>query len=94
MEHHDLLNPVDTVHLFALHYIFLPRINRALDSFMDAWNNHGVHGKTPNQIFTEGVLQLRNWLLTSLIRIYMLMVQLLTMLYRNPHKASPSQPLI
>jgi hypothetical protein len=30
---------------------------------MDAWNNHGVrteHSKTPNQIFTEGVLQLRN----------------------------------
>lgn len=63
MEHHDLLNPVDTVHLFALHYVFSPRINKSLESFMDAWNNHGIrteHGKTPNQIFTEGVLQLRN----------------------------------
>lgn len=63
MEHHDMLNPVDVEQIFALHFVFLPRINRVLDSFMATWNNHGIrteHGKTPNQIFTQGVLQLRN----------------------------------
>lgn len=63
MEYHDLLNPVDNKNLFALHYVFLPRINRALEEFKLTWNNHGVrteHGKTPNQIFTEGALRLRN----------------------------------
>lgn len=55
MEYHNILNPVDTEHLFSLQYVFLPRINKALQEFMDTWNNHGVrteHGKSPNQIFT------------------------------------------
>ena len=42
MEHHDLLNPVDTNHLFALHYIYLPRINLAITEFVGTWNNHGI----------------------------------------------------
>ena len=33
----DLENPV---HLFTLHYVFLPRINIALNEFMEACNNH------------------------------------------------------
>ena len=63
MEHHDLLNPVNNLHLFALHYVYVPRINRALDQFKLSWNNHGIRterGKTPNQLFTEGALRLRN----------------------------------
>lgn len=63
MEHQRLLNPVDSVHLFALHYIYVPRINRALDEFVSTWNNHGIrtaHGMTPSQMFTEGALRLRN----------------------------------
>lgn len=63
MEYHNVLNPVDNQHLFALQYVFLPRINKALEEFVSTWNNHGVrteHGKSPNQIFTEGALRLRN----------------------------------
>ena len=63
MEHNNLLNPIDDLHLFALHYVYIPRINRALDQFMLSWNNHGVRterGRTPNQLFTEGALRLRN----------------------------------
>ena len=69
LEHSDLLNPIDTVQVFALHYIYLPRINQALQQFVEAWNNHGVrteHGQTPNQIFTSGSLQLHNGGLTAL----------------------------
>ena len=30
MEHHNILNQLNEYHLWALHYVFLPRINRAL----------------------------------------------------------------
>ena len=29
MEHNLLLNPLNELHLWALHYVFLPRINKA-----------------------------------------------------------------
>ena len=60
---HELLNPTSSVHIFALHYVYLPRINRSLKQFLEAWNNHGVrteHGQTPNQLFTSRSLRLRN----------------------------------
>ena len=63
LEQNDLLNPITEEHLLALHYIFLPRINRALKQFQAAWNDHGVRterGQTPNQLFTAGALRLRN----------------------------------
>ena len=43
--------------------MFLPRINRALEQFHAAWNDHGVRtegGQTPNQLFTAGALRLQN----------------------------------
>ena len=69
LEHNELLDPIDSVHLFALHYVFTPRINQALQQFVEAWNNHGVrteHGLTPNQLFTSGSLRLRNSGLSAL----------------------------
>ena len=43
LEHHGLLNPVNETHLFALHYVYPKRINKALHVFQEGWNNHGVH---------------------------------------------------
>ena len=63
MEHHHLLDPIDESHLYALHYVFLPRINQALRLFEECWNNHHVRtegGMTPCQLFTAGALRLRN----------------------------------
>ena len=40
MEESGLLQIDNPLHKFALHYIYLPRINRALSSFTSAWNNH------------------------------------------------------
>ena len=63
MEHHNLLNPVNDLHIYALHYVYIPRINRSLEQFKVSWNNHGIRterGRTPNQLFTEGALRLRN----------------------------------
>lgn len=63
LEQQDLLNPINDIHIYAIHFIFLPRINKALDEFRSTWNNHGVRterGLTPHQLFTSGMLRLRN----------------------------------
>ena len=54
------VNPLNEVDMYCLHYVFLPRINKALESFVESWNNHPVsteHNRTPNQLFVEGALQ-------------------------------------
>ena len=60
---HSLLNPIVDEHLFALHYVFIPRINQSLQYFQASWNNHRIRtekGLTPNQLFTTGMLRLQN----------------------------------
>ena len=37
------LDPDNEQHKWALHYIFLPRINRALADFTGQWNHHGLN---------------------------------------------------
>ena len=69
LENHKLLNPFDSGHIYAIHYVYIPRINRALNHFQEAWNIHGSRTErcqTPNQLFTAGALCLRNPGLTSL----------------------------
>ena len=63
MEQQDLLDPLNEIQLFTIHYVFLPRINRSLRKFQDAWNHHSLRtegNSTPHQLFTSGVLALRN----------------------------------
>lgn len=48
----NLENPTD---LFCLHYIYLPRINRTLEEFKAAYNNHSVSSegnRNPLQLFS------------------------------------------
>lgn len=40
LEEDGLLDISDVVHLFGVHYIFLPRIKVDLNSFIGGWNNH------------------------------------------------------
>ena len=63
MEEAGILERSNTLHLFALHFTFLPRINRALQSFVEAWNLHPIrteHNWTPEQIWMNGMIDLRN----------------------------------
>lgn len=60
LEEECLLDSLNSVDLFCLHYTFLSRINGALRSFMESWNNHSLsseHSFTPNQLFIRGALQ-------------------------------------
>ena len=63
LEHHNLLNPINDNHLYALNYVYLSRINQDLQLFQESWNNHHIRtegGMTPHQLFTAGALRLRN----------------------------------
>lgn len=69
MEHHGILDHLNDYHLWALHYIFLPRINKALNEFVNSWNNHPIRTaghKSPQQLFTAGLLLLQNSQLVAL----------------------------
>lgn len=63
LEHHGLLDPINELHLWALHYVFIPRINRSFQEFVNGWNNHPLRTaghKSPQQLFTAGALLLQN----------------------------------
>lgn len=69
MKYQDLLDPLNEMHLYALHYVFIPRINHALSEFMQGWNHHPIrtaHNKSPQQLFTAGALLLQHSGLTTL----------------------------
>ena len=62
LEAKGVLDPINEMDLFCLHYIFLPRINHSLKQFQEGWNHHGLRtagSKTPYQLFTAGALQLQ-----------------------------------
>ena len=63
LEIQSLLDLLNEVHLFALSYIYLPRINRALNVFREGWNHHRIrtaHNRLPHQLFVSGMLQLHS----------------------------------
>lgn len=62
LENTGLLNPLEPNHLYALHYVFIPRINRAISEFVDGWNRHPVGtcgGLSHLQLYTKEMVRLR-----------------------------------
>ena len=63
MENFGVLDPSDEIQLFALHYVYLPRIQRNLDLFR-AGHNRGPlsteHNSSPEQLFIQGMLSVAN----------------------------------
>ena len=59
MEDSNLLSVDNNIHLFCLHFVFLPRINAQLHQFASAWNFHPIrteNGLSPLQLWTRGLL--------------------------------------
>ena len=57
LEENHLLDRTDELDLFALHFIFVPRIQSALDDFVSSWNNHPLSSESSNsplQVWIEG----------------------------------------
>lgn len=49
----------NNIHMFCLHYTFLPRINQHLHDFASSWNDHPIRtarNKTPNQLWIIGLI--------------------------------------
>ena len=42
MENEGVLDPLNDVDIFRLHYVYLPRINRCLQEFQESWNRHSI----------------------------------------------------
>lgn len=62
LEYQNQLNPDSDIHQYAIHYVYLPRINRSLKVFQECWNYLGVrteHNMSPHQLFTAEALQLQ-----------------------------------
>lgn len=57
LESEGLLDPLNEVDLYCLHYIFLPRLNKSLSEFYESWNQHNLSSEgnlSPCQLFFEG----------------------------------------
>lgn len=58
LENVGLLDPCNELHLFALHFVYLDRIQRSLDGFHTAYIQHllsSCKNFTPAQLFFAGV---------------------------------------
>lgn len=63
LESLDLLDPLNEIHLFALHYVFEPRINKAILIFVSQWNNHPLSTESnlsPYQVWVQGFYEFAN----------------------------------
>lgn len=59
MEEHGVLDSLNELHLFSLHCIYLPQIQRSAAEFQNQWNNHGLStqgGQTPLQLWQRGIV--------------------------------------
>lgn len=71
-EAENILDPANDVHLWCLHYVFLPRLQAHFDHFVEMWNSHGVRTerfRTPIRLFIMGELPP-----LGVLRIQMLML--------------------
>lgn len=54
-----LLDCDNQLHIWCLHFVYIPYINYALKMFVEAWANHpmsSMRGMTPLQIWTRGMI--------------------------------------
>ncbi|KAK0132658.1 hypothetical protein N1851_032527 [Merluccius polli] len=59
LESEGVIDVDNEQHLWALHYIYLPRLNRDLADFTNQWNHHGLRTerhRSPMQLFVRGCL--------------------------------------
>ena len=73
LEEEQELDLQSEVHIWALHYIYLPRINRDLKLFCNQWNSHAIrteHHRSPLQLFVSEMLALQNSGLTAVQEMF------------------------
>ena len=58
LEAEGVLDPINEVDIFCLHFVFLPRLNKSLADFQGSWNCHPLSTEgnmSPLQLFVEGL---------------------------------------
>lgn len=63
MEDKGMLDIENEVHLFSLHFVYLPRINRQLCEFIQSWNYHPLSSSnclSPCQLWVRGIIENMN----------------------------------
>lgn len=63
LESENMLDPLNEVDIFCLHFVFVPRINKHLADFQGSWNCHPLSTEgnmSPRQLFVEGLSQMDN----------------------------------
>ena len=69
LESQQLLDPLNEIHLYTLHYVYLPWIGHALDIFREGWNHHSIRTEnnlTPHQLYARGTLTMHSSGLSAL----------------------------
>ncbi|XP_014677213.1 PREDICTED: uncharacterized protein LOC106817080 [Priapulus caudatus] len=61
-EANHVLDPNSDEQMFALHYVYLPRIQKSLDDFTAMWNHHTLRTakSSPLQLFVQRSLELQH----------------------------------
>ena len=70
MESTGILNTDNPIHVFTLHLIFIPRINKALAEFCEALNHHKVRTEgswSPYKMWANGMFHVDNPLAHGLL---------------------------
>ncbi|KAF7701116.1 hypothetical protein HF521_002281 [Silurus meridionalis] len=73
LESKGIVDIDNEMHLWALHYVYLPKINRDLTAFIRQWNIHGLRTErhqTPMQIFVRGCLEQQGQRTTAMQEIF------------------------
>ena len=58
LENQGYLSPDNPIHLWCLHFCYLPLINTLLGFFQSMWNGHGLRteqGRTPEQLRNQSM---------------------------------------
>lgn len=58
MEDENILDVLNPSHMFALHYVYMHKINEKLDIWREAWAHHRIRtvGSSPLRLWTSGIL--------------------------------------
>lgn len=59
LEDEGMLDPFNTLHIAALHYVYLPKINEKLELWRNAWSRHRIRTvkSSPIRLWVSGQLQ-------------------------------------
>ena len=63
MEDIGILDVMNEIHIFCLHYVYVPIIRQHLRHFVEGFNNHGLStegNKTPQQLWIQGMFTMAN----------------------------------